>query len=142
MKLKKTYKFALKTSFLITVFLTLLMSVFLYLFYTLNILHVLFFTFFTYAFSFLIIQFRVEKFIYKRINKIYKDLTLLESASFRKDSITTDMATLTRQIDKYAKDVLLPEMKRVFPNSKLTKKIIGEVTGFDRIDNSESSDMV
>lgn len=127
MKLKKTYKFALKTSFLITVFLTLLMSVFLYLFYTINILHILFFAFFTYSFSFLIIQYRVEKFIYKRINKIYKDLTLLESASFRKDSITTDMATLTRQIDKYAKDKKL-EIETLKVREEYRKEFMGNVS--------------
>ena len=127
MKLKKTYKFALKTSFLITVFLTLLMSVFLYLFYTINILHILFFAFFTYSFSFLIIQYRVEKFIYKRINKIYKDLTLLESASFRKHSITTDMATLTRQIDKYAKDKKL-EIETLKVREEYRKEFMGNVS--------------
>lgn len=127
MKLKKTYKFALKTSFLITVFLTLLMSVFLYLFYTINILHILFFAFFTYSFSFLIIQYRVEKFIYKRINKIYKDLTLLESTSFRRHSITTDMATLTRQIDKYAKDKKL-EIETLKVREEYRKEFMGNVS--------------
>ena len=33
-------------------------------------------------------------------------------------------------------------MKKVFPNSKITKEIIGEVTGFDRIDNSEACELV
>ena len=43
---------------------------------------------------------------------------------------------------KYANKVLLPQMKKVFPNSKITKEIIGEVTGFDRIDNSEACELV
>ncbi|MDA0177657.1 ATP-binding protein [Mesoflavibacter profundi] len=127
MKLKKTYKFALKTSFLITIFLTLLMSVFLYIFYTINFKHLLFFAIFTYGFSFLIIQYRVEKFIYKRINKIYKDLTLLESASFRKHSITTDMATLTKQIDQYAKDKKL-EIETLKVREEYRKEFIGNVS--------------
>ena len=33
-------------------------------------------------------------------------------------------------------------MKKVFPNSKITKEIIGEVTGFDRINNSEACELV
>jgi len=97
------------------------------LFYTINILHILFFAFFTYSFSFLIIQYRVEKFIYKRINKIYKDLTLLESASFRKHSITTDMATLTRQIDKYAKDKKL-EIETLKVREEYRKEFMGNVS--------------
>jgi len=103
------------------------MSVFLYLFYTINILHILFFAFFTYSFSFLIIQYRVEKFIYKRINKIYKDLTLLESTSFRRHSITTDMATLTRQIDKYAKDKKL-EIETLKVREEYRKEFMGNVS--------------
>lgn len=103
------------------------MSVFLYLFYTINILHILFFAFFTYSFSFLIIQYRVEKFIYKRINKIYKDLTLLESTSFRRHSITTDMATLTKQIDQYAKDKKL-EIETLKVREEYRKEFMGNVS--------------
>ena len=56
--------------------------------------------------------------------------------------IKEDGVFLNQQIDKYAKDILLPEMKKVFPNSKITKEIIGEVTGFDRINNSEACELV
>ena len=49
---------------------------------------------------------------------------------------------LNEQIDKYANEILLPEMKKIFPNSKITKKIIGEVTGFDRVKNSEACELV
>ena len=33
-------------------------------------------------------------------------------------------------------------MKKVFENSKITKKIIGEVTGFDRVKKSEACELV
>jgi len=56
--------------------------------------------------------------------------------------VKDDGVFLNQQIDKYANDVLLPEMKKVFPSSKITKEIIGEVTGFDRIDNSEACELV
>ena len=49
---------------------------------------------------------------------------------------------MNNQIDKYANEVLLPEMKKVFKNSKITKEIIGEVTGFDRVKNSEACELV
>ncbi len=103
-KLKKSYKFAIKTSLYISILLTLFMSVFLYVGNALNV--VLIFSFFVvcYITCFLITQYRVERFIYRRVKKIYDDLTLLESASLRKQPITTDMATLTQEIDKYARD--------------------------------------
>ena len=56
--------------------------------------------------------------------------------------IKEDGVFLNQKIDEYANEVLLPEMKKVFSNSKITKEIIGEVTGFDRIDNSEACELV
>ncbi len=56
--------------------------------------------------------------------------------------VKEDGIFLNEQIDKYANEILLPEMKKVFPNSKITKKIIGEVTGFDRVKNSEACELV
>ena len=102
-KFKRSYRFALKSSMYITAFLTLFVSVFLYAFYSLKILPVFFFAVGCYLFSFFIIQYRVEHFIYKRIKKIYNDLTLLESSSFRREQITTDMLTLRQKIDKLCK---------------------------------------
>ena len=103
-KLKKSYKFAIITSFYITLFLTLLMSVFLYYLKAFDIVAIIASAILCYSISFFVIQYRVEHFIYRRIKKIYDDLTLLESTTLRNRPITTDMATLTQEIDKYAKD--------------------------------------
>ena len=103
------------------------MSVFLYVFYALNVGQILLFAFATFSVSFVITQFRVEKFIYKRINKIYKDLTLLESVSFRKNSITTDMATLTQQIDQFAKNKKI-EIETLTVREEYRKEFIGNVS--------------
>ncbi len=54
--------------------------------------------------SFLIIQTRIEMFIYRRVKKIYDDVSLLESSSFSSKPITTDMKTLTEEIEKFAQD--------------------------------------
>jgi len=126
-KFKRSYKFALKSSMFITVFLTLLTSVFLYFFYTFNIWYVLLFAIVSYLLSFFIIQYRVEHFIYKRVKKIYDDLTLLESSSFRKEQITTDMATLRQEIDRYAKDKKL-EIETLKIRESYRKEFIGNVS--------------
>ena len=78
-------------------------------------------------FSFFIIQYRVEHFIYRRVKKIYDDLTLLESKSFSRDKITTDMATLTQEIDKYAKDKKL-EIETLKIREEYRKEFIGNVS--------------
>ncbi len=57
-----------------------------------------------FTFSFFVLQYRVEHFIYRRVKKIYDDVSLLESSTFRNKSITTDMATLTREVQKFAQD--------------------------------------
>ncbi len=56
--------------------------------------------------------------------------------------VKEDGIFLNQQIDKYANEVLLPEMKKVFSSSKITKEIIGEVTGFDRIKDSDACELV
>ena len=123
----RSYKFAFKSALFITIFLTLSMSVFLYVFYTINVWSILLFSIVCYLFSFFVIQYRVERFIHKRIKKIYDDLTLLESTSFSKDPITTDMATLTQEIDKYAKDKKL-EIEALKIREEYRKEFIGNVS--------------
>lgn len=124
---KKSYKFAYKSASFISISLTLLMSVFLFAFYTIDALSISVFFVLSFLCSFLIIQFRVERFIYKRVKKIYDDLTLLESSSFLKEQITTDMNTLTQEIDKYAKDKKF-EIESLKVREVYRKEFIGNVS--------------
>jgi len=126
-QIKKTYKFAFKTSLLITGVLTGALAVLLAVFYVLEILPLVVFSVFTYLVSFSIIQYRVQKFIYRRVKKIYDDLTLLESATFRQKRVTTDMATLTQEIDKYARDKKL-EIETLKVREEYRKEFLGNVS--------------
>jgi len=56
--------------------------------------------------------------------------------------VKEDGEFLNFELDEYANNVLLPEMKKVFPNSSIKKKIIGEVTGFDRDKKSDACELV
>ena len=56
--------------------------------------------------------------------------------------VKEDGVFLNTELDKYANEVLLPEMKKVFPNSSIKKEIIGEIIGFDRVKNSEACEFV
>ncbi|WP_345164129.1 sensor histidine kinase [Algibacter aquimarinus] len=126
-KFKKSYKFAINTSFYITIYITLLMSVFLYFFFDVIWWILLLIFFCTYIFSFLVVQYRVERFIYRRVKKIYDDLTLLESASISKGAITTDMRTLTQEIDKFARDKKI-EIETLKVREKYRKEFLGNVS--------------
>jgi two-component system phosphate regulon sensor histidine kinase PhoR len=125
-KLKKTYKFAIETALYITVSITFLLSVF--LFFTGQFsAYIIFFAIVCYFLCFIIIQYRAERFIYRRVKKIYDDLTLLESTSLRKKPITTDIATLTKEIDKYARDKKL-EIETLKIREEYRKEFIGNVS--------------
>ena len=53
-----------------------------------------------------------------------------------------DAEFVTNEIDKFANETLLPEMQKVFPQSFIEKEVIGEVVGFDRLDQSEACEFV
>jgi len=124
---KRSYKFALRTALYLTLFLTLFLVVFLYFFFEMNWVLVTVFAIICYLLSFLIVQYRVQYFIYRRVKKIYDDLTLLESKSFVKQQITTDMATLTEEIDKFARDKKL-EIETLKVREEYRKEFIGNVS--------------
>lgn len=126
-KIKKSYKFAFYTALYVTIFSTLILSVFLYFFGNLDIRLILIFIVGCYIFTFVIIQYRIENFIYKRVKKIYDDLTLLESSSFRSQPITTDMATLIQEIDKYARDKKI-EIETLKVREEYRKEFLGNVS--------------
>ena len=56
--------------------------------------------------------------------------------------VKEDGIFLNKELDKYVNEVLLPEMKKIYSNSSIKKKIIGEIIGFERIENSEACEFV
>ena len=105
MKIKKTYSFAFWSSVYITVFtsLTLLLLAYFFLDSTFNLTNILLYIAVVFSFTFLITQYRLEKFIYQRIKKIYDSVSILDSSDFNKTPITTDIDTLSRDVQTFAK---------------------------------------
>ncbi|MDA7756210.1 acetylornithine deacetylase [Candidatus Pelagibacter sp.] len=56
--------------------------------------------------------------------------------------VKEDGVFLNQEVDRYANEVLLPEMKKVFPNASIEKDIIGEIVGFDREDKSDACELI
>ncbi len=54
----------------------------------------------------------------------------------------SDADFVTNKIDKFVNEELLPNMKRIFPDSFIKKEIIGEVIGFEKLDESEACEFV
>lgn len=124
---KKTYKFAVKSALYISLFSTAFLAVMLYYFLTLNWNFVILFSISLFIFSFFVLQYRVERFIYRRVKKIYDDVSLLESSSFRNKAITTDMATLTREVEKFARDKKI-EIETLKIREEYRREFLGNVS--------------
>lgn len=127
MKIKKTYKFAIRSSFYIALFSTFLAGCLLYIYREFSLLFCIYFFLGIGIFSFFVLQYRVERFIYKRIKKIYDDVSILDSTTFRKQPITTDMATLTEQVKKFATDKKL-EIETLKLQEEYRRDYIGNVS--------------
>lgn len=126
-KLKKSYRFALISSSLISLGLVIALGAILYFVSPINwIVPALFFPI-CFMISFFIIQARVERFIYRRVKKIYDDVSLLESSSFSSKPVTTDMKTLTEEIGKFAQDKKI-EIDTLKIREEYRKDFLGNVS--------------
>jgi two-component system phosphate regulon sensor histidine kinase PhoR len=124
---KKSYKFAIKSSAYITLFFLGVFLLYHFFLAPLQLFFVIGFAFCLFIFSFLLIQYRVETFIYKRVKKIYDDVSLLENTSFRNQPITTDMATLTKEVQKFARDKKL-EIETLKIREEYRREFLGNVS--------------
>ena len=127
MNFPKKYRFAASTSLLIALFSTLLVGFFLYI--ILKIFYVWLPLIFLILFpiSFLILQYRVEKFIYFRIKKIYRDVRILNERDFPRLSVTTDLETLTQEVERYV-NVKKLEIETLNVRENYRKEFMGNIS--------------
>ncbi|MBK0371082.1 sensor histidine kinase [Flavobacterium agrisoli] len=128
---KKTYKFAVKSALYISLFATAFVVLLQYLFYKKTHENLVFFAIVflivCYLFSFLVLQYRVERFIYRRVKKIYDEVSLLESTSLLNQPITTDMETLSREVKKFATEKKL-EIEMLEIREAYRREFLGNVS--------------
>ena len=126
-KFKKTYSFALWSALYLTLLSLLIGAISYFLiveyfgFYTITIsIIVLFFV------SFFIIQYRAEHFIYRRLKKIYKDISILDVNDLQKDSGTTDIEKLSKRMQKFVEGKRL-EIKNLTEIDSFRRDFLGNV---------------
>lgn len=124
---KKTYRFAFVSTLYVTLFSTVFLGLLLWVFNDFSWTICVVFALSIAIFSFFVIQYRVEHFIYRRVKKIYDDVSLLESTSFRSHPITTDMATLTKQVKKFATDKKM-EIETLKVREEYRREFLGNVS--------------
>ena len=75
---------------------------------------------------FFIIQYRVEYFIYRRVRKIYDDVSLLEIEDLQRESVTTDMETLSKSVQKFAEGKRI-EIQNLTERDSFRRDFLGNV---------------
>lgn len=126
-KFKKSYKFAIKSSFYIALFSFGFLLIVNFFLLQLPLYCILLFVFSLSVFSFFVLQYRVENFIYKGVKKIYDDVSLLDNTDFRNQPITTDMATLTSEVQKFARDKKM-EIESLKVREEYRREFLGNVS--------------
>ena len=129
MKIKKTYSFAFISSLFITFFttITLFISAYFILDIWLKFSYMLLFVLIVFSFTFLITQFRLEKFIYQRIKQIYDSVSILDKSDFNKTSITSDLETLSREVEKFAKNKH-QQIKKLNMRENYRREFLGNIS--------------
>ncbi|WP_424003030.1 sensor histidine kinase [Maribacter sp. IgM3_T14_3] len=124
---RKSYRFAFRSSFYIVINSISVLALLQWRFSTINWGILIFGALFFFIISFITLQLRIEKFIYKRIKKIYDDVELLESSTIPSYPVTTDMRTLTAEIEKFAKDKRI-EIDTLKIREEYRKDFLGNVS--------------
>lgn len=126
-KLRKPYRFAAITSLLISALLTFLVGFLFDSWSAQMMLSLVAFAFLSFVLTFVVIQWRIEQFIYSRIKKLYDDLTILQSSAINTGPVTTDMKTLTAEIEKFAQEKKL-EIDGLKVREQYRKDFLGNIS--------------
>jgi len=123
----RTYKFASVTSASITLLLTLILGGALFFLESLNYWLLSGFALVCFSVSFFIIQYRVEKFIYNRVKKIYDSVSILDATTLGQQKITTNMETLTKEVVLFSQNKKL-EIEALRIRENYRREFIGNVS--------------
>jgi len=127
MKIKKTYSYALWSA----IYITLIAGVFVAIWYffilkKISFSAILISIVVLFIISFFIIQYRAEHFIYRRLKKIYEDVSILDVNDLKKDSVTTDIEQLSNKMQTYAEGKEL-EIKSLTERDSFRRDFLGNV---------------
>lgn len=126
-KIKKTYHFGVISAVYITLFSTLLVAILQWCFLAISWKFLLIFAVFIAFFSFFVMQYRAEHFIYRRLKKIYDEVSILDASNFTESSVTTDMKALTQEVKKFATNRKL-EIQNLKERENYRREFMGNVS--------------
>jgi len=126
-KIKKTYHFGVISALYITLFSTLLVAILQWCFLAISWKFLLIFAVLIAFFSFFVMQYRAEHFIYRRLKKIYSEVSILDASNFTESSVTTDMKALTQEVKKFATNRKL-EIENLKERENYRREFMGNVS--------------
>ncbi|WP_435414261.1 sensor histidine kinase [Polaribacter aestuariivivens] len=127
MKFKKTYSYALWSAIYLTL-LSVIVATISYFFIVkhLGIGAVIISIIVLFLISFFIIQYRAEHFIYRRLKKIYEEVSILDVKDLRRDSVTTDIEKLSKRMQKFVEGKRM-EIKSLTERDSFRRDFLGNV---------------
>jgi len=127
MKIKKTYSYALWSAIYLTLLSAAIATVsYFFIEKNLGIGSVLSCILVLFVISFFIIQYRAEHFIYRRLKRIYEDVSILDVDDLRKESVTTDIDKLSKRMQTYVEGKSL-EIKSLTERDSFRRDFLGNV---------------
>ena len=127
MKFKKTYSYALWSAVYLTLLSVAIAGIsYFFIVEHLGIGAVIISIIVLFIISFFIIQYRAEHFIYRRLKKIYDDVSFLDTKDLRSDSVTTDIDKLSKKMQKFVEGKRL-EIKSLTERDSFRRDFLGNV---------------
>lgn len=126
MKFKKTYSFAFISALYLTIFAVVIAGTTYFLFEKFGIAIAVASIILLFVIFFFVIQYRVEYFIYRRVRKIYDAVSLLEIEDLQRESVTTDMETLSKSVQKFAEGKRI-EIQNLTERDSFRRDFLGNV---------------
>ena len=126
---KKSYLFALWTSVIIAFTSTgfAVLGTYLFMDQTLSFFATIWCWGMVFICSFIITQYRLEKLIFQRIKKIYDSVKILDTADFHKTSITSDIESLSAEVQKFA-ETKQQQIQNLTEKENYRREFLGNVS--------------
>ena len=127
MKLKKTYSYALWSALYLTLLTVVIAGITYYIISEhFGYITIIFSIIILFIISFFITQYRAEHFIYRRLKKLYQEVSILNVNDLKRDSATTDIDKLSKSMQKFVEGKRL-EIKNLTERDSFRRDFLGNV---------------
>jgi two-component system phosphate regulon sensor histidine kinase PhoR len=127
LKLKKTYSYALWSALYLTLLAVVISAItYFIILESFGYITIIFSIIILFIISFFITQYRAEHFIYRRLKKLYQEVSILNVNDLKRDSATTDIDKLSKSMQKFVEGKRL-EIKSLTERDSFRRDFLGNV---------------